>query len=286
MPKVSIIMPVFNGGAYIRESIKSVLAQTFTDFELLIVDDGSTDDTATIIRDEYQRQSIHFFQQTNQGPSAARNLALRHAQGRFIAFLDADDIWKPNKLEQQLPLFTNPNVGVVYGNAEFLGKTIEGKENFFAINEPARGVITQKLLEKNFIPMLTVVIRTDIFHELVGFDPHLRAAEDYDLWLRASLLTEFDFTENLIAKYRIHPTAITQKSALMWQSELMTLWKMWCQSGHSLNAGMQNKLANRLVTLADKVSTINRPLAKEIFWKVWRRSAWRSWPRRFWLYLQ
>lgn len=279
-------MPVFNAQAYIRESIKSVLTQTFSDLELLIVDDGSTDDTATIIRKQYQLPNIHFFQQTNQGPSAARNLALRHAQGAFIAFLDADDVWQPKKLEQQLSLFTNSRVGVVYGNAIFFGTTIEGQDNFFAVNQPARGKITFALLKKNFVPMLTAVIRADILHELVGFDPNLRAAEDYDLWLRASLLTEFDYIENPIAKYRIHSTAITQESSLMWQSEMMALWKMWQQPHQLLNHHKKIILANRLATLADKISTINRPFAKKVFWKVWNRSSWRSWPRRFLIYLR
>ncbi len=285
-PRVSVIIPAYNVAQYIGTAIDSALRQTYPIAEIIIIDDGSTDNTYELVRGSYPQSNIFLFRHSNRGPSIARNIAAAHATGSILAFLDADDLWLPEKLEKQLPLFTDPAVGVVYGNADFLGSSIEGQKTFFSVNPPAHGRVTRQLLKRNFVPMLTAMIRTELFHELGGFDVNFRAAEDYDLWLRASFISSFTYVNDTIARYRIHPAAATQQSAQMWESELMALWKIWKHPPQILDTVSRTLLANRLATLSEKILIYNPPFAKKVFWAVWHHTTPLAWPRRFFYFLK
>src|SRR5436309_7380613 len=132
MPKVSVIIPVFNGERYIRQTIESVLAQTYRDFELLVIDDGSTDGTAEAVK-EYEKD-LRYVHQGNGGASKARNQGIRFSQGKYIAFLDADDLWEPEKLTIQVEfLERNPKIGLVHCNCDGIdeeGRTFIRWRNF------------------------------------------------------------------------------------------------------------------------------------------------------------
>ncbi len=281
MPSVSIIMPAYNARAYIRQAIQSVLDQTFTDWELLIIDDGSTDGTSDVVRRQFPSSGIHLFSQKNQGPASARNLGLHNAHGALLAFLDVDDRWRPEKLAVQVPLFDNLKIGVVYGNAIFTGGLIEGQDNFFAVNRPVSGNVTTPLLRRNFIPMLTAVIRADLLQTLGGFNPNLRAAEDYDLWLRAARHTAFDYTPDILAEYAIHTSSTTSNSELMWKSELDVLWAYWKEYRSKLNSFDTQILAERIAILAEKISLTNKTLARQAWADVRWSARIRSLPRRW-----
>ncbi len=281
MSSVSIIMPAYNAQRFIGRAINSVLNQTFLDWELLIVDDGSTDGTAGYVKYHYSSPQIKLFTQSNQGPASARNAGIEHAQGEFIAFLDADDCWRPNKLSLQIPLFATDSTGVVYGDAELVGGKIEGYSTFFAINPPASGRVTSQLVRRNFIPMLTAVIRRDLLRKIGGFDSDLRAAEDYDVWLRASFHTDFSYSPEIVAEYTIHTESTTSKSELMWTSELQALRKCWGVRQNVLDLNTTKKLANRIATLADKIRPINELEARRSWLDVWKYTTPTSWPGRW-----
>jgi glycosyltransferase involved in cell wall biosynthesis len=169
-PLVSVVIPVFNGERFLREAVESVLAQKYSPVEIIIVDDGSTDGTATVARS--LSETVRYLHQTNQGPAAARNRGIKQARGSLIAFADADDLWPADKLEMQLPyLITAPAIEIVMGRIQqvLLSAT---KADEFA--EPAFSV-----------NLGSAVIRKSVFERVGLFDETMRYSEDVDWFMRA-----------------------------------------------------------------------------------------------------
>ena len=188
MPAVSVIMPAFNVGPYIGASIESVLAQTFTDWELVIVDDGSTDDTYAIAEALARTDArIRVIREANGGISVARNTALRIAVGEFLAILDSDDLWSPEFLAAQMAIFAaHPEVDIVTGNAWFLGGQFDGQPARPTPDpRPAPDLAT--LLADETAVFIMAVMRRRVYETIGGFDESMRCNEDYDLWLRAAV---------------------------------------------------------------------------------------------------
>lgn len=196
MAAVSVIMPAFNVAPYIGAAIESVQAQTCADWELLIVDDGSTDDTAGIARDCAARDArVRLLQQPNAGISAARNLALREATGDFLAILDSDDLWEPGFLAAQLAIFERcPDVDIVTGNGWFLGGRRHGLPARPYPDTRPQPTLASILEDEESIFIMSVM-RRRVAEALGGFDESLRTNEDYDFWLRAAL-AGFRFMRN------------------------------------------------------------------------------------------
>jgi glycosyltransferase involved in cell wall biosynthesis len=196
MPTVSVITPAYNVAPYLGDAIESVLAQTFADFELIVVDDGSTDSTFQLASD-YARtdRRIRLVQQQNHGISSARNYALRVATGSFLAILDGDDVWLPTYLERQLAiLMSDPDCDIVTGNALFLGGPLDG--------EPVRAWPDRRveptllrLLEDERAVFIMSVFRRRVYEVIGGFDESMRTNEDYDFWIRAAI-AGFRFRRN------------------------------------------------------------------------------------------
>ena len=169
-PLVSIIIPVFNGERFLREAVESVLAQKYSPVEIIIVDDGSTDGTATVARSF--PETVRYLHQTNHGPAAARNRGIEQAQGNLIAFADADDLWPSHKLELQLPyLIRDSKIDIVLGRIQqvLLSET-QAKE----IGDPAFSV-----------NLGSAVIRRSCFERVGLFDETMRYSEDVDWFMRA-----------------------------------------------------------------------------------------------------
>lgn len=203
MPLVSIIIPAYNAERFIRQTIDSVLAQTVRDLEIILVDDGSNDETATVVK-KIADSRVKYFYQKNASQAVARNKGLSLAQGTFIAFLDADDLWPPQKLERQLPLFDQTAVGFTYTGAVFVD--IEGNVGRPLPGKMRRGNITEPLLQGNFIPCSSVIIRQTLLKQTkIKFREKIQGVEDYDLWLRLSLHTRCDFEPAPLLYYRLHP---------------------------------------------------------------------------------
>ncbi len=201
MAKVSVIIPTFNRANYICETIDSVLSQTYKDYEIIVVDDGSTDNTKEVI--SKYNEKIRYFYQENKGVSAARNYAISNAKGEYVAFLDDDDIWLQNKLEKQIDVLDkNPDLGFVCSDTY----VIDGSGKI--INLWKRGIHNhetfESLYEADFTFTLTVVARRRCLEEVGFFDETLSISQDYDLWLRLAKKYAFKHIGSPLAKYRLH----------------------------------------------------------------------------------
>lgn len=199
MPKVSVIIPTYNRGYIVSEAIDSVLAQTFAEFELIVVDDGSTDDTAEKIA-AVRDPRVRYVRQANAGASAARNRGVVEARGDLVSFLDSDDLWKPEKLErEQLFLNDHPEVPAVFSDVEVqlggggridsIARQSPGMLQFARDVLEQPGVISQRrlyltLLQDVPIKSIAFSIRKSTLAELGGFDPAWRVSEDWELLLR------------------------------------------------------------------------------------------------------
>jgi len=205
-PKVSVITPAYNAQSTIGETIESVLSQTFTDFEMIIIDDGSTDDTANVVH-RFKDNRIIYLYQTNKEKSEARNNGIKNAKGKYIAFLDADDTWFPEKLEKQVRLMqNNPEIGLVYSDLYYFDdETGEDLILYSRIASLHRGKIPiELLLENNFIKSNTPLIRRKIFCQVGLFDTNLDLCEDWEMWLRIIVKYPIDYIDEPLARYRIH----------------------------------------------------------------------------------
>ncbi len=216
MPLVSVIIPTYQRAAVLGEAIESVLAQTFTDYELIVVDDGSTDGTLQVV--EKYKEKITFLHQPNRGVSAARNLGIQHSRGQLIAFLDSDDLWLPDKLSNQVPLFQAQAVGLVFGDIRFFsGKTIQRKTSF-DLYPPRRGKIFGDLFARNFIPASTVVVRKACLETTGLFEREFEPCEDYHLWMRILQHWEADFCPQPAALYRVGSGQASGNAVRAWTS--------------------------------------------------------------------
>ena len=182
-PEVSVILPTYNRGWILKEAIDSVLAQEFKDFELIVVDDGSTDNTGEIL--DFYEQDIIVLRQSNKGVSAARNRGITEAAGRLVAFLDSDDLWLPRKLTSQVDFF-NLNPAAVINQTEEIWVRNGVRVNPKTRHHKFSGMIFERSLALCLVSPSAVMIKKNLFSEVGVFDENLPACEDYDLWLRIS----------------------------------------------------------------------------------------------------
>jgi glycosyltransferase involved in cell wall biosynthesis len=203
---VSVVIATYNCAGYVAQAIDSVLAQTYRDIEVLVVDDGSTDHTADVLAAYRGNPRVHLHSQPNAGQTTAKNRGIRAASGDFVAFCDADDAWLPQKLAVQIPAFArNDRIGVVYSRAAAIAP--DGRR---VPTEPMRvpyvsGAITEQLFKFNLVPFGTAVIRRACLNEMGDFDERYRMGIDWELWLRLSTRYEFLFVDELTYLYRIWP---------------------------------------------------------------------------------
>ena len=196
MATVSVVMPAFNVAPYLDAAVASVVAQTCQDWELLIVDDGSTDGTAAVAEPWAGRDPrVRLFLKENAGVSSARNLALAHATGAFIATLDGDDLWHARYLEEQLAvLAAHPEVDIVTGNGWFLGGRLHGQTARPWPDTRPEPTLAAILDDENAIFIMSI-FRRRVYETIGGFDESLGTNEDYDYWVRAAL-AGFRFRRN------------------------------------------------------------------------------------------
>ena len=201
-PLVSVIIPAYNYGRFIEDALESVLAQTYRRFELIVVDDGSTDDTRARVGRFASR--VTYIHQPNGGLSAARNTGILAARGSLLAFLDADDVWLPRKLERQVATIDiDPKVGVVYS---WWGYMDETRAPLPQTTRPAhRGPVFEELLRGPFAAPSTWLIRRACFERVGLFDPRIKRAEDWDLLLRiAGAGYHFAYAPEILMRNRLH----------------------------------------------------------------------------------
>jgi glycosyltransferase involved in cell wall biosynthesis len=229
MNVVSIITPAFNSEKYIAEAIESVLKQTFTDYEMIVVDDGSTDDTKSIVKKYEKLSKVKYLWQENGGPSKARNLGIRASSGRYCAFLDSDDVMNPNRLDMQVrELEADSIYGMAYSDLETFnekGVVYKSKREFC---KPYNGIILDKLLINNFITTSTVMVRRTCFDVVENFDESLMLSEDYKMWLSIAQRFPIRYIELPLIRYRYHQNSLSinkVKSNLSSYKVMMKFWK-------------------------------------------------------------
>ncbi|MEA5465664.1 glycosyltransferase family 2 protein [Leptothoe sp. PORK10 BA2] len=227
--KVSVIIPAYNSMAFLPKTLNSVLGQTYADFEVLIINDGSTDhitDWAAGLTDS----RIKLINQENQGCATARNAGVLASNGQYIAFLDADDLWEPTKLEQQVYILdTFLNVGLVntwISNIDDEGISI-GKIGI----SNAEGHVWESVIEEN--PIMcgsTPMVRRQCFESVGLFDQNLRSAEDWDMWIRIAEKYEFAVIKEPLVRYRIHANSKSHNLQLHLQGRLKVIEKAFQNS--------------------------------------------------------
>ena len=204
-PKVSINLCCYNSEKYLHETLDSIVNQSYKDWELVIINDGSSDSTESIVYEYINRgYPVVYHYQENNGLGYSRNEALRHSQGEFIAFIDHDDLWMTDKLEKQIPLFyKDTKVGIVACNA-----ILFNNENFKALfckKNPKTGYVFRELLKNNFICLPSAVIRRSVLDSLdEWFDARFNHVLDSDLFTRIAYKWHFAYIEEPLAKNRIH----------------------------------------------------------------------------------
>ena len=215
-PLISVVMPAFNAARFLPDSVASVAAQTYRDVELLIVDDGSSDNTVEVAeglaRDNGRIRVIRSKQ--NVGTAAARNLALQVLSGDYVCFLDADDAFLPDKVEKQLAfLRTNQSYGLVYSDL------ILGNEKLEPMRLNRIGVpplsFPELLTLRNWFQPISPMLTASLVRSVGGFDERLTPSEDWDYWIRCAALTRFGYLPGPVAVYRSHPGQTSRQSERM-----------------------------------------------------------------------
>ena len=203
MPKVSVVIPVYNRANLVQEAIESVLAQTYNDLEIVVIDDGSTDDSLAVLQSFGGK--IRTLSQANSGKGLARNAGIRSSAGVYIAFLDSDDVWESSKLEKQISILESSSSNWAYTDAY---KFKEHRKNVVGFvsekSDQNKGNVAAALLIKDFIVTSSVIVHRDVFSD-VGVFTDAPKAQDWDLWLRIAASYPIEYVDEPLVGYRLHP---------------------------------------------------------------------------------
>lgn len=279
-PTVSVVIPTHNTANFITAALDSVFAQTYQDLEVIVVDDASTDDTETRIQAYGER--VLYIKQSHAGSAVARNRGVLAAQGKYIAFLDSDDLWLPTKLEKQIALAEKrPEAVLIY--SDFNRTEDPGEELVSGLARRKHRQIGEEfhsLLRDNFLHTSSVLARRDALAEAGMFDPKLINAQDWDLWIRLADVGPFAFVDEILTHYRLHPsqTVKTLRFArnLVYADELMLA--RWSRDPIARPL-VRTKLGEDLWMLGRREwKNGNFPEARSAYWRCARLGAqrWQS----------
>jgi glycosyltransferase involved in cell wall biosynthesis len=250
MPDVSVIIPSYNSACYLTDAVDSVLAQTVQDIEVLVIDDGSTDDTEAVMR--RYGPPVRYLRQPNSGVAVARNHGIEASRSRYVAFLDADDTWMPRKLERQLTaLEQHPQYRACY--SAFLKVTSDLKPLGVSRSQGQRSVLEDLLFRGNVIGSIcTVLCDRSIFAATGGFDPALSQCADWDMWVRIARVTDFLYLDEPLVTYRQHDSNMSRNAPLLERDSLLVLEKGFALDGlpESIRTRRRAALARNYMVLA------------------------------------
>lgn len=216
-PKVSVIITTFNRANYIRQAIESVFNQSYQDFEIIVIDDGSTDNTREILK-KYNNKIRYLFQE-NRGLAYSRKLGASLSKGNYIAFLDSDDVWLPEKLKIQVDtLDKDPELALVCSESYVINDSGEIVGHLKRTSRDKESYIN--LFERDFILTLTVIVRRQCYNDIGGFDETLLGVDDYDCWLRLASKYKFKYLDFPLSKYRIHEHNMSKNLEIMLKEEI------------------------------------------------------------------
>lgn len=227
MPKVSVVIPAFNASLFLDEAITSVIGQSFRDFEIVVVDDGSVDETRQVAE---RYPEVKYLYQQNRGESGARNTGIGHAEGCYLAFLDADDSFLPEKLEFQVSLLDrHPGIAIVYSDVNLCNASGTVRGLFSRqVCQPERDSsrVFQRLVRGNFLTVNSVLVRRKVLDQVGLFDESIHTFPDWDLWLRIAAEHEFSYIDLPLANYRIHENMASRDFRKMWKGALAVRRKL------------------------------------------------------------
>ena len=264
MATVDIIIPAFNAARFLPFSLESVVSQTFDDWRILLVDDGSTDNTAEAVAPFLDRlgSKIRYIKQENRGLPAARNTAIRASTAEFLALLDADDVWLPCRLSESLKILRErPQVGLVYGLITGIDQENRPGITWGGNLSDADGHIAPQIyMRKVELPCPTITFRRKCVDEVGFFDETMRATEDRDLWLRIALRYEVGFVPKVLAYYRLSPNSMSTDPQRMLQAQLKFIRKHYGSEGCGLRP-RQIALARSYKQRAEALKVQSQPWA-------------------------
>ena len=238
-PLVSAVINCYNGEKYLKEAIVSVYAQTYQNWEIIFWDNASTDQTATIAK-SYDKKLRYFSSKETSVLGKARVLAVNEAKGDFLAFLDSDDLWLPDKLIGQVEIMSvKINVGVVYGRAELING--EGKNIGYSspqYKQLPTGNVFSELVKYNFIPFVSALVPKNIYYECGGFPSGYKNSTDYELFLSISYKYEVHCIDEVICSYRLHGVNLSSKQKVISAQESISTVSKFLPSA-SAKAGLQ-----------------------------------------------
>ena len=280
--KISVIMATYNRATLIVEAIESVYAQNYHNLELIVVDDGSVDNTVDVIQPWIARDDFIFLQQINQGQPAAQNLALTRATGDFICFLDSDNIWLPGKLNRQLAFMAeHPEVDILYGDLI----TIDGEGRETGRHNMPRysGRIYRELLKDNCVSGNTAMMRRHCLERCGPFDASVRVAADFEMWLRYSPHCTFHYLPEFFAKYRVFPDQISSDKERRFNSVKTSMTKFFKANPSLLPKREQQRVWaafyarwSYCCARAGKVRAAIATAWQSIQHYPWQRAGWRN----------
>jgi len=259
-PLVSIIMNCYNGETFLHESIKSVLSQTYKNWELIFWDNRSEDKSAEIFKSYNDKRFKYYYAPQHTLLSEARNEAVKRSSGEFIAFLDTDDFWEKDKLALQLPLFKDSKVGVVYGNLFIVNEKLNVKKIFLKRKKP-RGFILDDLLKNYCTLLVTLVVRKSFLDNCQpAFNNSFHIAGDFDLMIRMSVKYKFDCVEKPIASYRVHE----KNESLLNRSRQIQELKTWKKTMINYPIIFNNKNFSHINNLINNFEVVNLILKNDL----------------------
>jgi glycosyltransferase involved in cell wall biosynthesis len=270
MPVISVIIPAYNAEKTIAQTIESVLNQSFVDFELLVINDGSTDSTLDVLG-QIKDSRIQVFSYGNAGVSAARNRGVSNSSGEFIAFLDADDLWTPDKLQEQLKaLEDNKNAGLAYSWTDWIDESGQFLRPGGYINK--NGNVFAALLHRDFVESgSNPLIRKQALSEVGGFDDSLAQAEDWDMWLRLAARYEFVCVPKPHILYRICPNSGSSNVWKMEKASLKVIQRILADKPPSIQNQKRDILGSRyqyltIKSLEGSLDRLRGLTAARFFW--------------------
>lgn len=274
-PTVTVVIPAYNAARWIGETLESVFSQRYDDYEVIVVDDGSTDHTAEVVAQFPRARCIR---KENGRQASARNVGIRHASGKYIAFLDADDLWFPEKLQAQVALLEKTGLAWVYSDVAYFDSQTRAAQflfsRWFRLYE---GDIAKQLLLACFIPSPTVVVKRTVFEEVGFFNESrlLHNRDDWEMWLRIAARYPVGVVRRPLAGYRVHATSGSAREdpALVFASELAVV-EMTCAREPRLLPLRRQALAYRCISVANRLVGRGRTATACSFY----RRAFQLWP--------
>jgi len=259
MPEVTAIIAAYNAQRYVEQAVRSVLEQTVEDLEVLVVDDGSTDETPEIIR-RFDDPRVRIFRQPNAGQTVAKNRGIYESTGRYVGFCDADDRWHPQKLEKQLPVFDrSAEIAVVYSSERSIDEV--GNSIPDRVDAVRRGRVLDDLFIENFVPFGTAIVRRSCLLEVGGFDESLRMGIDWDLWLRIAAKYEFDYVPDDLSIYRKWSGQMSTDWCGRYDSAFRIMKKFLRSNPGLLRRGTRRRAYANTYTNRGRARATNEPLA-------------------------